>query len=369
MESNGSARILVIDDNAGLRTSLATALESAGYSVRTGADGQQGVEIAREFKPEVVVCDMHMPNANGSSVLAALRKEENFALSQFILMTGDLSGTPQRVGMDLGADDYLAKPFTVDEFLNCVSVRLQRSQLYKKAEDRALLHFRETITHSLPHEVFTPLTGILGFTEVLRDEIGHVSAAEVSKMVNEIHVSAERLYRTLRNYLRILDVLNEKKPVEAVSERTKAADVQGIVLTNAEAVAIRHGRQDSLSLDCAELDIPLSPGDLATVVTELVDNACKYSVTGTPVTIKLANLPAGTQLEINDRGRGMSPDQIAHIGAFRQFDRKKYEQQGLGLGLTLTQHLVELHGGHFQIKSIEGKGTTVTASWPRQSAR
>ena len=123
---------------------------------------------------------MHMPNASGSSVLAALRQEESFALSQFILMTGDLNGTPHRAGMDLGADDYLAKPFTVDEFLTCVSVRLKRSQLYKKAEDRALIHFRETITHSLPHEVFTPLTGILGFTEVLRDEIGHVSPAEAS---------------------------------------------------------------------------------------------------------------------------------------------------------------------------------------------
>jgi signal transduction histidine kinase len=369
MESNGSARILVIDDNAGLRTSLASALESAGYSVRTGADGQQGVAIAREFKPEVVVCDMHMPNSSGSSVLAALRNEEHFALSQFILMTGDLSGTPQRVGMDLGADDYLAKPFTVDEFLNCVSVRLQRSQLYKKAEDRALLHFKETITHSLPHEVFTPLTGILGFTEVLRDEIGHVSPAEAGKMVAEIHVSAERLYRTLRNYLRILDVLNEKRPVANPVERTKAADVPGIVLTNAEAVAIRHGRQESLSLDCAEVDIPLSPGDLATVVTELVDNACKYSVAGTPVAIKVSKGPDGVELEISDRGRGMSPDQIAQIGAFRQFDRKKYEQQGLGLGLTLTQHLVELHGGRFQIKSIEGKGTTVTANWLRPPAR
>ncbi len=369
MESNGSARILVIDDNAGLRTSLASALESAGYSVRTGADGQQGVEIAREFKPQVVVCDMHMPNANGSSVLAALRNEENFALSQFILMTGDLSGTPHRVGMDLGADDYLAKPFTVDEFLNCVSVRLKRSQLYKKAEDRALLHFRETITHSLPHEVFTPLTGILGFTEVLRDEIGHVSPAEASKMVTEIHVSAERLYRTLRNYLRILDVLNEKRPVGNIAEHTQAAEVPGIILTNAEAVAIRHGRQDSLSLDCAEVNIPLSSGDLATVVTELVDNACKYSVIGTPVTIKLSNPPEGALLEISDRGRGMSSDQIAQIGAFRQFDRKKYEQQGLGLGLTLTQHLVELHGGRFQIKSTEGKGTTVTASWLPSPAR
>ena len=364
METNGAPRILVIDDNAGLRASLASALESAGYIVRTGADGQQGVAIAREFKPAVVVCDMHMPNANGSSVLAALRNEESFALSQFILMTGDLNGTPQRVGMDLGADDYLAKPFTVDEFLNCVSVRLQRSQLYKKAEDRALLHFRETITHSLPHEVFTPLTGILGFTEVLRDEIGHVSAAEASKMVGEIHVSAERLYRTLRNYLRILDVLNDKQPSGVLVERTRSTEVPVIVKTTAESVTARYGRQDNLVLDCSSLDVPLASSDLATIVSELVDNACKYSVRGTLVAVKLQTTPEGIKFEVSDRGRGMDPEQIAQIGAFRQFDRKKYEQQGLGLGLTLTQHLVERHGGKFVLKSTPGSGTTVTASWP-----
>jgi len=366
METNGTKpRILVIDDNAGLRMSLASALEAVGYEVKTGADGLQGVSIAREFKPAVVVCDMHMPNVNGSSVLAELRKEESFALSQFILMTGDLNGTPQRVGMNLGADDYLAKPFTVDEFLNCVSVRLQRSQLYKKAGERALVHFRETISHSLPHEVFTPLTGILGFTEVLRDEIGHVSPEEAGKMVSEIHVSAERLYRTLKNYLRILDVLNERQPPGAEAERTRSAEVVGIIHHAADTVMTRYARQDNLTLECAELDVPLSSADLSTIVTELVDNACKYSVRGSPVVVKLSNASGEIKLEVIDRGRGMPPDQIAQIGAFRQFDRKKYEQQGLGLGLTLTQHLVERHGGQFALQSTVGTGTTVTATWAR----
>ena len=365
MKTADAPRILVIDDNAGLRSSLASALESEGYSVRTGSDGQQGVAIAREFKPAVVVCDMHMPNANGSSVLAALRNEESFAMSQFILMTGDLDGTPQRFGMDLGADDYLAKPFTVDEFLSCVSVRLQRSQLYKKAEDRALVHFRETISHNLPHEVFTPLTGILGFAEVLRDEIAHVSPAEAGKMAAEIHLSAERLYRTLKNYLRILDVLNDSHPRLLPEERTQSVEVSGVILTAAESIIARHGRGDSLKLECAEIDVPLSNSDLSTIVIELVDNACKYSVQGSPVVVRLQRSTDGVRFEVVDRGRGMTPDQIAQIGAFRQFDRKKYEQQGLGLGLTLTQHLVERHGGSLKLVSPAGGGTTVIATWPR----
>ncbi len=365
MNNNDAPRVLVIDDNAGLRTSLASVLETAGYSVRTGADGQQGVAIAREFKPAVVVCDMHMPHGSGSSVLSTLRQEESFILTQFVLMTGDVDGTPQRVGMNFGADDYLAKPFTMQEFLHCVNARLQRSLLHKKAQHRALAHFRETISHNLPHEVFTPLTGILGFTEVLKDEIGSVTPQEAGAMVAEIHISAERLYRTLKNYLRILDVLNDKSAASMTGEQTPAAAVGAVVLAATKSVTVRYDRAKDFSLDCAEIAVPFPASDLSTIVIELVDNACKYSTKGTPVVLRLQSTSGQIEFSVTDRGRGMTPEQIAQIGAFRQFDRNKYEQQGLGLGLTLTQHLVERHGGQFHLASSAGTGTTVTATWPQ----
>ncbi len=365
MPTTDAPRILVIDDNARLRSSLASALDSVGYNVRTGSNGREGVTIARDFKPAVVICDMHMPHTNGSEVLKTLRQEENFALSQFILMTGDLDGTPQRVGMNFGADDYLAKPFTVDEFLNCVSARLQRSQLYKKAEDRALTHFRETITLNLPHEVFTPLTSILGFTEVLSEEISRISPAEAGKMITEIHFSAERLYRTLKNYLRILEVLNDKNSRVQSGAPIRFPAVPGVVLQAAQSTAAQHGRQETLKLVCPEVDVPVPTTDLTTIVTELVDNACKYSASGTPVEVRLRSTPESIILVVSDHGRGMTPDEIAHIGAFQQFDRNKYEQQGLGLGLTLTQHLIEKHGGKLHLKSTPEVGTIVTATWPR----
>ena len=365
MKTGEAPRILVIDDNAPLRSSLASALESVGYNVRTGSDGHQGVAIAREFKPEVVVCDMHMPHASGSSVLSALRQDDHFALSQFVLMTGDLDGTPQRAGMDMGADDYLAKPFTMDEFLNCVSVRLKRSQLYKKAEDRAVLRLQETIAGCLPHEIFTPLTGILGFTEVLREEIGHVSPAEAEKMVVEIHLSAERLYRTLKNYLRMLDVLNERSPPRDTGEMTASGEVLNVMRTAARSVVERFRRQDDFTLDCAPVNVPLSAADLSTLIVELVDNGCKYSLDGAPVLARLKGTPDEIRLTVSDRGRGMGAEQIAQIGAFRQFDRKRYEQQGLGLGLTLAQYLVGRSGGTFHLKSAPDAGTTITATWPR----
>jgi signal transduction histidine kinase len=97
------------------------------------------------------------------------------------------------------------------------------------------------------------------------------------------------------------------------------------------------------------------------MVDELVHNACKFSRPGTPVEITLA---ADGVLTIADKGRGMSAEEIGQIGAFQQFDRKKQEQQGLGLGLVLVQKLAAQSAAQFSITSKPGEGTTVRVSFP-----
>jgi len=364
MNSNEPKRILLVEDHMGLRVSLAFALEKKGYAVRTGSTGEEGIAIAREFQPAVVVCDMHMPHGDGQSVLTALRSEEGLGSSQFILMTADREDVSQRVGMNLGSDDYLAKPFTVDQFLQCVDARIRRSEVYQKAEARSLTLLRETIARSLPHEVNTPLTGILGFTEILREEIDRVSPAEAGRMLNEIQRSAQRLQHTLQNYLRILDVMSERDFALPTVQPLSAEDLHTLILAAATGVARRHERAADLIVDWPSLDLPLGPEGLAALVTELLDNACKYSSKGTPVELRLEEADQVRMISVIDHGRGMTPAQIGQIGAFRQFDRSRYEQQGLGLGLILTRRLVEQSGGAFQVKSLIGTGTHVIAIWP-----
>jgi len=212
MNSTNAARVLVIDDDELLRAALTRALELAKFEVRSAANGLEGVASAREFRPAVIVCDVNMPFRDGPAVLAALREEEGLEATQFILMTGDSEGTSQRRGMNLGADDYLAKPFSMEEFMRCVRARIRRVDLYRKADDHALDALRDTISKRLPHELLTPLTGILGLAEVLLEEIGQTTPAEAREMIADIRMSAERLHHTLKNYFGILDVLDNASP-------------------------------------------------------------------------------------------------------------------------------------------------------------
>src|ERR1051325_1511544 len=124
-------------------------------------------------------------------------------------------------------------------------------------------------------------------------------------------------------------------------------------------------RSSDLILDLMEVPVPMSEDYLIKIVEELVQNAFKFSTVGAPVHVALNHQPDSAVLTVSDRGRGLSPEHVAKIGAYMQFDRKMHEQQGLGLGLTICKRLTELHGGTLTIQSEPGTGTTVTVRLPK----
>ena len=134
------------------------------------------------------------------------------------------------------------------------------------------------------------------------------------------------------------------------------------------AQAAQANRSQDLSFELSDVPVPISGEYLTKIVDELVQNAFKFSEAGAPVRVKLSETSSAIALSVSDQGRGFSNGQIAHIGAYMQFDRKMHEQQGQGLGLTIVKRLVELHGGTFSIESTKDAGSTVTAKLPKAKA-
>lgn len=106
------------------------------------------------------------------------------------------------------------------------------------------------------------------------------------------------------------------------------------------------------------------PNDLDCLLEELLDNAFKFSQPGTMVTLTAESDPSGLHFRICDRGRGMTQEQIAQIGAFQQFERQTYAQQGLGLGLKIVQKIIELYGGELNISSVYQQSTQIDITLP-----
>ncbi|HMR90940.1 MAG TPA: response regulator [Chitinophagaceae bacterium] len=119
--------ILVIDDNAGIRENTAEILELAGYRVLTAEDGKKGVDAAIRQQPDLIVCDIMMPELDGYGVLHLVRKNTASAATPFIFLTAKTERADLRKGMEMGADDYITKPFDDLELLNAIETRLKKA--------------------------------------------------------------------------------------------------------------------------------------------------------------------------------------------------------------------------------------------------
>lgn len=121
-------KILVIEDEAQTRNIFLKCLEFEGFEAVGASDGTTGVTLAQQHQPDLVVCDIMMPDMDGYGVLSALRKAPQTAAIPLIFLTAKVTMADLRRGMDLGADDYLTKPCTVEQFLAAINTRLQRQE-------------------------------------------------------------------------------------------------------------------------------------------------------------------------------------------------------------------------------------------------
>ena len=359
-------KILIIDDEEIFRQATACALQRKGFEIHEASDGQEGAEAARRLLPDLIICDVNMDRMDGYTLLENIRQEPVTAAIPFILMTGMGDATSMRRGMNLGADDYLQKPFTAPQLLSAVDARLKQQQALRNNAEKKLADLRANLSLALPHEMITPLNGIFGLAQILSSDAESLTPPEVAEFGTSILQSAERLHRTVQNFLLYGQLeLTASDPASAEGLREKRTDQMcSLVESRARHVAASAQRSSDLQLELRDACVHLARDLCTKLVDELVGNAFKFSSPGTPVCVTTALTAGGYSLVISDRGQGMTAGQIAAIGAYAQFNRNTQEQQGSGLGLAIAKRIVELHGGSFTIQSAADDGTAVSVTLP-----
>lgn len=219
---------------------------------------------------------------------------------------------------------------------------------------------RLNLSLALPHELRTPLNTVLGFSELLvRPEI-FSEPERVAQYAENLRKGAARLHRVVENALLYANLRFLRYTDTTMSTRlTRAYSVKYIVESVATHCAERVGRSDDLRLDLHDFRVYAQPEHVKKILTELLDNAFKFSQPGTPVSVKTQVHDRCYALYIVDQGRGMTARQIQAIGGYVQFERRYYEQQGIGLGLVLASLLTQLEGGELTFSSEKDAGTCV----------
>jgi signal transduction histidine kinase len=323
-----------------------------------------GLEMAHAHMPDLILCDVDMPGKDGRVLLRELRADPKLSDRQFVLMTGRAPMANQRTGMDLGADDFLLKPFDLAALIRCVEARMARAGLNRRIDDQDVEQMRKSLNSSLPREFFTPLAGILGLTELLQKELDTATKDEIRDYLREIHDAGRRLHRRLSNYLLILGL--EPKGAGRETVLLGADAVAKMLSDGASASAVRHNRVSDLGLDIVGAGIRASPADLAALSEELVDNALTYSDKGSPVRVRARPDSGLLRLTVVDLGRGMTPKQQRQLDTGASADPKSNESQSVGL--TLVRKLVQVLDGEIRLESEVGKGTTIHIALPIRSS-
>ncbi len=377
---NTPATILIVDDVAANISMLLSHLSQHGFKALVARDGESALEQMRHTLPDLVLLDVLMPGLDGFEVCRRIKADGKTQKIPIIFMTALNDVVDKVKGFSAGAVDYVTKPFQQEELLARIRTHLTIQQLEKDlheknevlqkslARERKLLEdLRLNISYAIPHELRTPLATIIGFAEILQDALGQTDPGQ-AQMAAAIYKSGFRLHHLVENYqlYATLSLMKYIPEFGVIGSAVTTVDVMELTTAVATKKAREWKRSGDLNLALIDASIQVSAANLQKIVEEVIDNAFKFSEPGSPVHLKSSFQDSCFVLSISNQGRGMTSEQLTSIGAYIQFERRRYEQQGSGLGLIIAQLLAVYEGGQLIIESALDAGATVQLILPQK---
>jgi len=339
--------ILLIEDDEYVNQNIMEILENENFKVVSAQNGKEGLEKIKKRKPDLIICDICMPELNGFDTLKILRNEKETARIPFIFLTARASMADLREGMNCGADDYLTKPFGVNDLIKAVTMRLQKSEdTYNLVEE-----LKETFVKKIPHELRTPLIGILGFSELLKNEIESLTKEEILVMAEKISSSGKRLHRRIEKFLFFADLLS-MSPDEINGILSPAEINEEYYKLKIRQVNNELGIKRNIDINLQASFLRIEESYYEAILHELVENAFKFSFDDNhPITITGEAGNEYYKTRVINYGKYLTSEKISRISSFNMFDEEKSTMEGNGLGLAIVKKIIELAGGYFIVDS------------------
>ena len=373
--ATASARptILVVEDEPQILEIIAFLLEEENFRVLQAIHGEAALSLLDENKPDLIISDIRMPGMDGFTLCEQVRSTPAFAQTPFIFLTAKGERADVRRGMGLGADDYLIKPFEPEELLSAVRVRLARAAETQAAISKVGTELQDQIIHTLTHEFRTPLSLVLGYTDLLESSGPGMNENDFQKALRGLHSGSLRLMSLVEDFLllsRLRAGIIARELGESPPDPLYPDSVVLQVVQKAQSGA--SARNVSLEVNSAapDLQVTIEAQHLAEIVRRLTDNAIRFSKSdGGRVVVTTRHEGGSWVLSIADSGIGIPQEALPRIfEAFHQVDRAKMEQQGAGVGLAIVQGLAEVYGGQVGVTSTLGKGSIFTVWLPLAQA-
>jgi DNA-binding response OmpR family regulator len=376
--------VLIVDDEPNNFDVMETLLQGQDYQLHYSASGQEALDAVAVFQPDVILLDVMMPDLDGIEVCHQIKTQRRWQAVPIIMVTALNAKADLARCLEAGADEFISKPVNGLELRARVQAMLRIKQQYDRIESFSLVqrdtinilqyHLQElrgNLALTLSPELNTPLNGMLGALSLMLDHSGKVAPDDFEQLLDIAYQSANRLVKLTQrslNYvnLGLATMLCDQSPLAQTTDLTvSGTQTQSVVLElTAMEMAGKMDRSADLTCQMESVELAMAESHLRWLSAEVMENAFKFSQPQTSVVVQGSCRDGMLQVQVKDQGQGMTSEQIARIGAFIQFERETYAQQGVGLGLKIAQKVVELYGGRFTVTSRYREETIVSFSLP-----
>jgi two-component system sensor histidine kinase/response regulator len=362
--SGQGQKILVVEDDTAVLENIVELLVAEGYRVTGARDGEEAFRHLQSEQPGLILCDVRMPRLNGLGLLAKVSQDPSLANIPFIFLTALKERSDLRSAMELGADDYISKPFSRQELLGAIQRRLNKYEAVRTGARQSVESFNKNLIRALPVEILQLLNLIKGQSNLLVKSHGQLGPEEVEQIGEKINLAIERLSRSAANYIllsrlnsAIVDKDNDPSPYQQIPVKNGIEEI-------ATSTAWQHKRGNDLNMELDDGMITIEEGSFQCIIEELLASAFERTSTGTPVWLSArVDLDWNSlKLIVADRGQDFLPAQITSL-EIPDVDRID-DFVGVRIGLILARKLVLLYKGSFEIRSEAGEGNTIEVVLP-----
>jgi CheY-like chemotaxis protein/two-component sensor histidine kinase len=379
--------ILIVDDEPSNFDVIESILSEKEFTLHYASSGEAAIATLSDVDPDLILLDVMMPGLDGFQTCCQIKALSKWKLLPIIMVTA-LDGEENLARcLETGADDYISKPVRAIELRARIKSLLRIKQQQDRIEEFAILQrdtisflgtslseLRGDISMMFPHELNTPLNGIINGLRLLQFEpdFNPSESPHVNELLNIALQSSLRMDQIVKRFLRYLYLATNKNKLshEQIELQLELLELDensahtSLIKEIAQTKAQLHQRENDLVCDVIEQILPVKAFYIHWVVSEIIENAFKFSEPGTPVIVQGEVENGEFCLSIRDNGRGMTAVQIQEIDAFVQFERSKYEQQGMGLGLKIAQLAMKNINGVLSVSSAYHKNTKVDLRIP-----
>lgn len=364
--------LLVVDDNPINLSVIVEYVEDLGFKTMVAQDGRSALEKAQHSPPDLILLDVMMPELDGFETCKRLKALETTRDIPVIFMTALANVEEKAKGFNIGAVDYITKPFQQEEVLTRITTHLQLRYLNKQLvqanqELIALNASKDKIFSTIAHDLRGPFGPLMGNLELLMVSVETAPRSEIAELSQSVYRSAKNVFTLLSN---LLDW--SRLQLGRVKHKPKSLNLQEVIEQNFNFLA-EMALTKEIVLKNNVTDQVLVYADeymLNTIIHNLVSNALKFTPSGGLVTASASlspqTTPSWVEVAIADTGIGIREEDLAKLFRLETFHTTTGTpgESGTGLGLIICHEMAHRNGGKIWAESVLGQGTTIRFTLP-----